>query len=1010
MADDRIDVEITDKIDGNIDKKITAIDTSAKKAHSSVQLLRKELASIRANSLNQLTSALNQSSAASLKSASAKNTTAAASSKATAQLAKEAAQTERLAAVVERAAQREQAAAARRAATQRTGALGGATGSRATAARQTDIMRGTPVPGPSPAELRAAAKAADELSARIAALKASTDPLGSAMDRTNAELREAEALYRSGAISAADYGQAQTVLQQKLATQATAQQAFNARLGQTRGAMKLTASESLNLSRQFADIGVSAAMGMNPLMILIQQGPQIADVFTTARARGVGFGTALRGLVPLSGAALVAVGALAVGVAALAVAFKNIKDDAASDAEMKKYAQSLGLTRQEMKKLEDVTVTYGDVAKATFQVLLEKVGISTDGIKQFFSDAFDFITQALKVTIAFFIGGWVGGYRAIIKTWKMFPAALGDLFVQAVNLAIAAIESLANAAINSINFLTQGANQVLPDSFQIPEIAPASLKRVENQWAGAASNVASVFTSEIQGAYNEALAGMDALGAEISNRATDLAKKRIAAQAKEIIADRPDKAGKKGPKGKVDKTAENRAKALAEVNRELNRELQLMGLVGPAREIEARYTQIVNSLTDKGITLSRTEAQAIRDKVTALVDLTGVQQQLEKLYGELIQPQEDNNNLIRAANELLESGKISQEQYARAVANSARAAAEAADPFLAMKEAQTDENALLGKYGRELAIAAEVQQRYNALKAIDASITTAALPGIEAEVRALTRKRELQEMMNAEEGNLMAAAQATQQTEFLIANYERLYARINELRADDVLSEAGAMAAKADLDDRYRRARLTNEMTMLDALASLQTSGNKKLAMIGKAAAMTQATIDGVLAVQKALSAYPPPMNFVMAAIVGATAAANVAKIAGFERGGYTGNGGRKEMAGVVHGKEFVMNADATMRNRPLLDALNRGASVAAAVGNVQQPTREPGSAGGGSNAGTPGKVGSGNTPVADRVKIVNVIDPREALAAFDTHDGETLLVNMIERNANSIGKILGSR
>lgn len=50
----------------------------------------------------------------------------------------------------------------------------------------------------------------------------------------------------------------------------------------TAGAAKLTAAEALNLSRQFADVGVTAAMGMNPFMILLQQGPQIADIMKTS--------------------------------------------------------------------------------------------------------------------------------------------------------------------------------------------------------------------------------------------------------------------------------------------------------------------------------------------------------------------------------------------------------------------------------------------------------------------------------------------------------------------------------------------------------------------------------------------------------------------------------------------------------------------------------------------------------------------------------------------------------
>ena len=47
----------------------------------------------------------------------------------------------------------------------------------------------------------------------------------------------------------------------------------------------------------------------------------------------------------------------------------------------------------------------------------------------------------------------------------------------------------------------------------------------------------------------------------------------------------------------------------------------------------------------------------------------------------------------------------------------------------------------------------------------------------------------------------------------------------------------------------------------------------------------------------------------------------------GFASGGYTGNVGRNRVAGVVHGQEYVMNADATRRNLPLLQAMNSGAS-----------------------------------------------------------------------------------
>lgn len=45
---------------------------------------------------------------------------------------------------------------------------------------------------------------------------------------------------------------------------------------------------------------------------------------------------------------------------------------------------------------------------------------------------------------------------------------------------------------------------------------------------------------------------------------------------------------------------------------------------------------------------------------------------------------------------------------------------------------------------------------------------------------------------------------------------------------------------------------------------------------------------------------------------------------AGFKTGGYTGDSGTDEVAGVVHGQEYVLNADATRQNRDVLEWANR--------------------------------------------------------------------------------------
>lgn len=90
------------------------------------------------------------------------------------------------------------------------------------------------------------------------------------------------------------------------------------------------------------------------------------------------------------------------------------------------------------------------------------------------------------------------------------------------------------------------------------------------------------------------------------------------------------------------------------------------------------------------------------------------------------------------------------------------------------------------------------------------------------------------------------------------------------------------------------------------------------------------ATIPALVALilGQSLAANPLLGAVVSAALIATLkAAVAVAKSAanGFESGGYTGNVGTKEVAGVVHGQEFVINARATKQFRPVLEEMNKG-------------------------------------------------------------------------------------
>ena len=128
-------------------------------------------------------------------------------------------------------------------------------------------------------------------------------------------------------------------------------------------------------------------------------------------------------------------------------------------------------------------------------------------------------------------------------------------------------------------------------------------------------------------------------------------------------------------------------------------------------------------------------------------------------------------------------------------------------------------------------------------------------------------------------------------------------------------------------------------------IAGLVKVGIQTLLMGGIAAtATTAATAASVAAAGVTAAAWATPAALVNAATFGAGATAGTLALAasvtaaeamamaslfaGYKAGGYTGNGGVSDVAGVVHGKEFVVNAAGTRRNRGALEAMNSGKSI----------------------------------------------------------------------------------
>lgn len=391
--------------------------------------------------------------------------------------------------------------------------------------------------------------------------------------------------------------------------------------------------------------------------------------------------------------------------------------------------------------------------------------------------------------------------------------------------------------------------------------------------------------------------------------------------------------GKKGPKGPSAETLAKRAAAAAEKaareaeqraqeQRQRERDLDDALMSVASRELSAR---------EAGATTAEERYALSRERMG--LDRVALEEERRRAVqdGKLTQAQADRLNALDAEaeviedrNNLAELNRALEERALRAQEEVYRLAADALGVEAAMATTLTQR----AEVERRILALAQQEERDRLERQIAAG-EVASPDAARYNLRTnQAGQRAAQEANPLGRGPLDAGADAIAggilDQDGAAARFEAENKRIAELQRQGVLDHEQAERAKAQISAAYNEQRLANTQSFFGALAGLQESGNAKLRAIGKAAAIAQATIDGVLAVQKALASAPPPFNFAIAAAVGASAALNVAKIAGFERGGYTGPGGRREVAGVVHGREFVVDADNTAKYRAELEHLQR--------------------------------------------------------------------------------------
>lgn len=223
-------------------------------------------------------------------------------------------------------------------------------------------------------------------------------------------------------------------LNTRLAAEASALEAAAAAQMRYGRAANDNAHQRRQLVFQVNDTVQSLALGMPVLQVLLQQGPQIAQIYGPDEG-GVGrafsdTGKMITGTIakfPLLSAA-----AFTVGAAFAAMTY-------------------------EINQTTDAAVSFGDVALASVQVLgdylLEWLKPAVEAVGPWFQSAWDAAVAGAKYAGNTIINSFRAAFEDLKFLWGQFPNMIGAAAVAAANMAIKAVNAIVAASVGGFNSL-----------------------------------------------------------------------------------------------------------------------------------------------------------------------------------------------------------------------------------------------------------------------------------------------------------------------------------------------------------------------------------------------------------------------------------------------------------------------------------------------------------------------------------------------------------------------------
>lgn len=337
-----------------------------------------------------------------------------------------------------------------------------------------------------------------------------------------------------------------------------------------------------------------------------------------------------------------------------------------------------------------------DGAKATFGPLINLVG-------GFFDEVDISVIGILRLVargVDAYVGLWWGAINAVVSLFKGLPATFGDLFTKAINVLLTRITNFVNVAIRLLEPLTNLADiELMPVSFELT-----------NEHEGAAARLGSDVANSFKEGFNSVSFAGDMLEG-LTTRAREIAQQRKAAREKDAADDLNKGGGGVGFSAEAQKelaqfisgydkvfaaqqeymkgvelldaaekaggiTRERKIEVLdlmsaklrdaldpiGAVNREMERERDLLSQTKDQRDISNQSRSIQQDLMSAGVILSDIEIQQLENKLRLIQEEVKVGEVRQQILSDLFDRQSEINLQVQEANRLLGEGTITQEQ------------------------------------------------------------------------------------------------------------------------------------------------------------------------------------------------------------------------------------------------------------------------------------------------------------------------------------------------------------